>query len=184
MDVDDNRPDPVMQRYQQLVKEYPTKIRSLIWRNVGQDSNRHADALAFIASMIEDPKIGHIMIERLMQPSVNREERESKVMMVEEGIWEVDSVYPQSNGKAEATNKTLANTLKKQLDGHHKGWCEQIPNVVWSYRTTRRDATGMSPFCLTYGAEAVLPVEVILPTTRKETWEKVLKFRFDLRKVG
>ncbi|XP_026450906.1 uncharacterized protein LOC113351050 [Papaver somniferum] len=84
-----NAVDLVMQRYQQLVKEYSMKIRSLIWRNIGRDNNRHADALAFIASMIEDPKIGHIMIERLMQLSVNREERESQVMMIKEGYVEI-----------------------------------------------------------------------------------------------
>ncbi|XP_026414182.1 uncharacterized protein LOC113309877 [Papaver somniferum] len=89
----------------------------------------------------------------------------------------------QINGKAEATNKTLANTLKKQLDSHHKGWCEKILNVIFSYRTTWRDATGTSPFCLTYGTEAVLPPEVILPTTRKEAWDKGINSYLILAKL-
>ncbi|XP_026450853.1 uncharacterized protein LOC113350977 [Papaver somniferum] len=71
----------------------------------------------------------------------------------------------------------------KKLDGHHKEWCEHIPNVLWSYRTTRRDATGMSPFCLTYGVEAVLPVEIILPTTRRQAWEKGLNSDLILAKL-
>ncbi|XP_026443077.1 uncharacterized protein LOC113342923 [Papaver somniferum] len=317
-----NTVDPVMKKYQQLVQDFSAKIRSIIWRNINRDHNRHANALSFIASMIENPKIGHIVIQRLMQPSVSREERELQVMTVEgeksvmskedwrtpiysylmkgdfprdrqeankikrkstnyevregilyrrsflgplmrclsqeEGIEIMKSIhygdagnhsgtrslayktrtqgyfwpymhkdakdistrceacqrfgkrihapatslnsvlsvwpfamgnryrgalchgdetkkfegenvkilfntfkiqsgkstplYPQSNGQAEATNKTVASTLKKKLEGHHKGWCEQIPNVLWSYRTTRREATGVSPFCLTYGA--------------------------------
>ncbi|XP_026452237.1 uncharacterized protein LOC113352654 [Papaver somniferum] len=92
-------------------------------------------------------------------------------------------VYPQINGRAEATNNTIACTLKKKLEGHHKGWCEQIPNVLWSYRTIRRDATWMSSFCLTYGAEAVFPTEAILPTTRIKSCEKGLNTDLILAKL-
>ncbi|XP_026442042.1 uncharacterized protein LOC113341348 [Papaver somniferum] len=91
--------------------------------------------------------------------------------------------YPQSNGQAEATNKTLADILKKKLEGHNKRWCEHVPNAIWAYRTTRREATGMSPFCLTYGIEAVLPTEVIVPTTKKEAWEKNLNTDLILAKL-
>ncbi|XP_026450904.1 uncharacterized protein LOC113351047 [Papaver somniferum] len=400
-----NAVDPVMQKYLQLVKEYFAEIPRIIWRNIGRYNNRHADALAFIASMIEDPKIWHIRIERLIQPSVSREEKELRVMIIEEGDMEVDendwrapiynylmkgdlprdrkeannikskatnyevregilyrrsymgllmrclsrkegieimksihygdarnhsgtislahktrtqgyfwpymhkdakdistrceacqryvkkihspctslnsvlsvwpfdmwgidivgpfvtrtknrgylvvetdyftkwveakalqhtidgyvydfvlehiicrfgipvlifsdngnqfegenvnmlfntfkiqsgkstSLYPQSNGQAEATNKTLVSMLKKKLEGHHKGWCEHIPHVLWSYSHTRRDATGMSPFCLTYGMETVFPTEAILPTTRREAWEKRLNSDLILAKL-
>ncbi|XP_026384520.1 uncharacterized protein LOC113280087 [Papaver somniferum] len=369
-----NTVDPVMKKYHQLVQDYSAKIRSIIWRNINRDNNRRADALSFIASMIKNPKIRHIVIQQLMQPSVSREERELQIMTVEgrnsvmskedwrtpiynylmkeylprdrqdankikskstnyevregilyrrsflgplmrcysqeEGIeimksihygdagnhsgtrslayktqthgyfcpymhkdakdiytrceacqrfgkrihapstrlnsvlsvwpfsmWGIDKVgpfvmgtkqrrylivetdyftkwveakavqdtkdgdiydfilehiicrfgipvlivsdngkkfegenvkmlfnafkiqsrkstalYPQSNGQVEGTNKTVSSTLKKKLEGHHKGWCEQIPNVLWSYRTTRRKATRVSPFCLTYEA--------------------------------
>ncbi|XP_026377746.1 uncharacterized protein LOC113272052 [Papaver somniferum] len=60
-------------------------------------------------------------------------------------------IYPESNGQAEATNKTIADMLKKKLDGHGESWCEQLHNVLWAYRTTRREATWMTPFALTYG---------------------------------
>ena len=83
-------------------------------------------------------------------------------------------IYPQSNGQAEATNKTLALILKKQLDEHKGRWCEQLHNILWAYRTTRRSATGESPFLLTYGAEAVIPTEILMPTTKTEAWEKNL----------
>ncbi|XP_026420595.1 uncharacterized protein LOC113316658 [Papaver somniferum] len=79
-----NAVDLVMKIYQQLVQDYSTKIRSIIWRNINRDNNRHEDALTFKASMIENPKIWHIVIQWLMQPSVSREEKELQVMMVEE----------------------------------------------------------------------------------------------------
>nr|XP_023885168.1 uncharacterized protein LOC111997322 [Quercus suber] len=74
--------------------------------------------------------------------------------------------YPQSNGLAEATNKVILNGLKKRLNGAKGGWAEELPNVLWAYRTTPRRSTGESPFSLTYGSEAVIPAEVKLCSAR------------------
>jgi transposase InsO family protein len=75
-------------------------------------------------------------------------------------------LYPKANGQVEATNKTLVKTLKKKLDKKKGAWVEYVPEVLWSYRTTRRTPTGETPFSLTYGAEAVIPVEVGSPSFR------------------
>ncbi|XP_026428686.1 uncharacterized protein LOC113324592 [Papaver somniferum] len=83
-------------------------------------------------------------------------------------------IYPQSNGQDETTNKTLGLILKKKLDEHKGRWCEQLHNVLWAYRTTRMSAMGESPFLLTYGAGAVIPTEIIMPTTKTEALEKNL----------
>nr|QBG82596.1 putative uncharacterized protein [Papaver somniferum] len=92
-------------------------------------------------------------------------------------------IYPQSNGQAEATNKTLSLILKKKLDEHKGRWCEQLHNVLWAYMTTRRSATGESPFLLTYGAEAVIPTEILMPTTKTEAWEKNLTTHMMLERL-
>ncbi|XP_026410846.1 uncharacterized protein LOC113306073 [Papaver somniferum] len=73
--------------------------------------------------------------------------------------------------------------LKKKLGVYKKRWCEQLHNVLWAYRTTRRSATGESPFLLTYRAEADIPTEVILPTTKTEAWEKNLTTNLMLEKL-
>ena len=70
--------------------------------------------------------------------------------------------YPQSNGQAEAVNKTILNGLKRRLDGVKGRWAEELPSVLWAYRTTPRRSTGETPFSLTYGVEAVIPTEVSL----------------------
>ncbi|RVW94696.1 hypothetical protein CK203_029881 [Vitis vinifera] len=44
--------------------------------------------------------------------------------------------YPQSNGQAEATNKTLINALKKRLELAKGKWVEELPGVLWAYQTT------------------------------------------------
>ena len=39
-------------------------------------------------------------------------------------------------------------------------------HVLWTYRTTPRRSTGETPFSMTYGAEAVIPLETGFPTLR------------------
>ena len=79
--------------------------------------------------------------------------------------------YPQSNGQAEASNKTLLAALKKRLDSAKGKWVEELPEVLWAYRTTAQKLTGVSHFALTYGMEAVIPTKISLPTIRTTTPE-------------
>ncbi|XP_031247802.1 uncharacterized protein LOC116105539 [Pistacia vera] len=73
---------------------------------------------------------------------------------------------PKSNGQAESSNKTIIQTLKKRLQKAKGAWADELPGVLWSYRTTARSSTGETPFSLTYGSEAVIPTEVSVPSTR------------------
>ncbi|KAI5317943.1 hypothetical protein L3X38_037650 [Prunus dulcis] len=74
--------------------------------------------------------------------------------------------YPQGNGQAEKTNRTIFDCLKRRLEQRKGKWSEELPNVLWAYRTTKRKPTGESPFSLVYGTEAVIPIEIGLPTVR------------------
>uniref|UniRef100_A0A2N9E8Q0 Uncharacterized protein n=1 Tax=Fagus sylvatica TaxID=28930 RepID=A0A2N9E8Q0_FAGSY len=74
--------------------------------------------------------------------------------------------YPQSNGQAEASNKTVLDGIKKRLEDAKGRWVEELPNVLWTFRTTPRRSTGETPFSLAYGSEAVIPLEIGLPTSQ------------------
>ena len=74
--------------------------------------------------------------------------------------------YPQSNGQVEAVNKTILSRLKKRLDDAKGNWAEELPNVLWAYRTTPHRSTRETPFSLTYGVEAIIPTEVNLCNAR------------------
>ena len=50
--------------------------------------------------------------------------------------------YSQSNGQAEVTNKAIVSGLKKRLEGAKGGWIEELPNVLWAYRTTPKKSIG------------------------------------------
>ena len=94
----------------------------------------------------------------------------SGISVSELNIWNSYSTprYPQSNGQAEATNKTLITALKKKLEQAKGKWVEELPDVLWAYRTTPGRPTGNTPFALAYGMDAVIPIEIGLPTIRTE----------------
>lgn len=56
------------------------------------------------------------------------------------------------------------NALNKKLDEFKGRWAEIVSVVLWANRTIEKEATGESPFKLAFGVEAMLPVEVGLPS--------------------
>ena len=47
---------------------------------------------------------------------------------------------------------------------------EELPHVLWAYRTTPRRSTRETPFSMTYGAEAVIPLETGFPTLKTSSF--------------
>ena len=45
---------------------------------------------------------------------------------------------------------------------------DELPGVLWAYRMTAHRQTGISPFALTYGMEAIVPIEISMPTLRTD----------------
>ncbi|XP_062012277.1 uncharacterized protein LOC133728861 [Rosa rugosa] len=76
--------------------------------------------------------------------------------------------HPQTNGQVEAANKIIKKLLKKKHDDAKGLWAERLPEVLWAIRTTPTSANGETPFCMMFGTEAVLPIEVTQPTARVE----------------
>ncbi|GLJ17131.1 hypothetical protein SUGI_0296430 [Cryptomeria japonica] len=72
--------------------------------------------------------------------------------------------YLQGNGQAEASNKTILKILKKTVDDASRNWHIQLNLALWAYRTSVHTPTGATPYSLVYGTEAILPIEVELPS--------------------
>ncbi|VFQ62046.1 unnamed protein product [Cuscuta campestris] len=79
--------------------------------------------------------------------------------------------YPQTNGQVENTNCTIVDGLKKKIMECKSAWVEDLPYILWTYKTTPRKATGETPFVLTYGFEARAPAETSLLSYRVETFD-------------
>nr|KYP63266.1 Pol polyprotein [Cajanus cajan] len=75
--------------------------------------------------------------------------------------------HPQSNGQAEAANKVILTELKKRLGDAKGAWAEELLEVLWAYRCTPQSTTRKTPFRLTYGTDAMIPVEVGEPSFRR-----------------
>ena len=54
--------------------------------------------------------------------------------------------HPQANGQVEVTNQTLLKIIKTRLKGAKGIWPDELPSVLWAYRTTVRTPTGETPF--------------------------------------
>ena len=72
---------------------------------------------------------------------------------------------PKMNGAVEAANKNIKRIIQKMVVTY-KDWHEMLPFALHGYRTFVRTSTGETPFSLVYGMEAVLPVEVEIPSLR------------------
>ena len=84
----------------------------------------------------------------------------------------------------EVTNRTLLKIIKTKLDDAKGAWLEELPNVLWAYKTTARTPTGETPFRLTYRTEAMIPVEVGVTSTRRTVFseegnDENLRFNLD-----
>ncbi|RDX62614.1 Gag-Pol polyprotein, partial [Mucuna pruriens] len=72
---------------------------------------------------------------------------------------------PQMNGAVEAANKNIKKIIQKMVVTY-KDWHDMLPYALHGYRSTARTSTGATPYALVYGMEAVLPVEVEIPSLR------------------
>ncbi len=76
--------------------------------------------------------------------------------------------YAQVNGQAEAMNKVVINIMKRYIEKHSRKWDEKLFEILWAWQTSIKTSTGVTPFRLVYGQEAVLPAEVMIPSLRIE----------------
>ena len=53
------------------------------------------------------------------------------------------------------------------MEGAKGAWPEELPNVLWAYRTSAKTLTGETTFKLNYGTKAVRPIEVGITSMRK-----------------
>lgn len=74
--------------------------------------------------------------------------------------------YLQANSQVEVTNRILVQGLKTKLEATRGNWMEELPRVLWAYRTTVKPSMGEIPFSMVYGAEAIIPAEVLIESAR------------------
>ncbi|GJU97624.1 reverse transcriptase domain-containing protein [Tanacetum coccineum] len=86
-------------------------------------------------------------------------------------IQQINTVvaHPQANGLVERANRSLMEGIKTRLRRERKWWVDELPNVLWAFRTSLKTSNGEIPYSLTFGSEAVIPAEIGMPTHRTMT---------------
>jgi hypothetical protein len=74
--------------------------------------------------------------------------------------------YPQGNGLAESSNKSLITIIKKVLTENKKAWHVHLKYALWANRIGTKRSIGMSPFQMVYGTDVVLPINLALPVMK------------------
>ena len=74
--------------------------------------------------------------------------------------------HPQANSQVEVANRSFLKIIKTRLERAKEVWPDELPGVLWAYRTTVRTPTGETPFKLAYGSETVIPAEVHMANHR------------------
>ena len=70
--------------------------------------------------------------------------------------------HPQTDGLVERFNRTLTDMLSKKVQKGGKDWDQQLPYVLFAYRTSLQESTGESPFFLLYGHNPEMPTDAAL----------------------
>ena len=66
------------------------------------------------------------------------------------------------------TKKNVLKIIKTQLEGEKGTWPEELPSILWVYRTTTRTPIGETSFRLAYWSEAIILAVVRLTSYRVE----------------
>ena len=74
--------------------------------------------------------------------------------------------YPQGNGLAESSNKSLVRIIKNLLEDNKKARHTKLKYALWDDRISTKRAIGMSPFQLVYGAEVIFPASLGIPVMK------------------
>lgn len=74
--------------------------------------------------------------------------------------------YPQGDGLAESSNKSLVRTIKKLLQDNKKAWHSKLVYALWENRVSTKKSIGTSPFKFVYGTNVIFPASLGMPVMK------------------
>lgn len=80
---------------------------------------------------------------------------------------------PKANGAVEVAHRALIRSFRKLCKGTGRNWFDHLPAVIWADRNTVKTSTGLTPFRAVMGWDAVLSIELEIPTWKTLLWNRV-----------
>lgn len=67
--------------------------------------------------------------------------------------------HPQENGQVEVLKRIMVDGVKKLLEQEKTNWVDELPFVLWAYRTKPRSATGETTSVWFSGPKKLCPLK-------------------------
>ncbi|GKD98950.1 reverse transcriptase domain-containing protein, partial [Tanacetum coccineum] len=198
--------------YMEKVKALTGSFKAFTIKQIPRSENKKADALSKIASTSFAHLSKQVLVKELKENSIS--EVEVLAVVEEEGDTWMTPIFKYlaedtlptyvkkarairrkswrftvTNGLVERANRSLGEGIKARLEARSKNWMEELPHVLWAYRTMIKSSNGDTQFSLTYGTEAIIPAEIGMPTLRTTEVDLVqnneaLEINLDLLEEG
>nr|GEU69905.1 reverse transcriptase domain-containing protein [Tanacetum cinerariifolium] len=187
-----------MIRYLEKVKGLTNSFKAFFIKQIPRSKNKKADALSKMTSTsfahLTDAKKSRVVKRKSWRFAVVNRTLYKKSFL---GPW-LRYVGPlQANYvlreihkgscsmHVERANHNLGEGIKARLDARSKNWMEELPQFLWAHSTMIKSINKDTSFSLTYETEAVVPVEIGMPTLRTAEVDLVrnseaLKINLDL----
>ncbi|GJZ25532.1 reverse transcriptase domain-containing protein [Tanacetum coccineum] len=193
-----------MIKYLEKAKTLINNFKKFSIEQVSRSENKKADTLSKIASTsfahltkqvlvevlkksIEEKEIlvvvegGYSWMTSLLEyltndmlPAETKKARAIKIKSKQYAVIGGVLYPPQTNGLVERVNHSLGEWIKTRLDEGSKNWIEEVSHVLWAHRTMIKTSNGNTPFSLTYGTEAVISIEIGIPSLRCTEVDQIL----------
>nr|GEY62535.1 hypothetical protein [Tanacetum cinerariifolium] len=176
--------EPGMIKYLEKIKSLTNMFKEFSIKQVPRWENKKADALSKIAStsFSHISKQENYVLREIHEGSCSMHAGPRSVVAkaLRSGYYwstmHADAMklirecnncqHPHANSLVEMENRSLGEGIKARLDKRRKNWIEEISHVLWAHRTMIKSSNEETPFSLTYGTEAVILVEIGMPTLR------------------
>ena len=115
-----------------------------------------------------------IFTERISRYGVPQQLHSDRGVQFESAVFSLCAVFeinktrrtpyrPQAKGNCERFNRTLISMLRRAVQKRPFDWEPLLSPVLQAYRSTISEATGFSPYRLTFGREMRLPIDLWTP---------------------
>nr|GEV30003.1 reverse transcriptase domain-containing protein [Tanacetum cinerariifolium] len=153
--------DPGMIKYLEKVKNLASTFKEFSIKQVPRGENKKADALSKMASTSFAHLSKEVLVGELKEKLID--EKEELAVVEEEGRTWMNRIYEYLTEEIILEEKKKVDYILREI---HEGSCGMHAGPRSVVAKALRSCNGETPFSLTYGMEAVILVEIGMPTLR------------------